>query len=254
MNFFGVGNTTPGRRSTTRSERSTEDSTYTQNVVGVNFRGDLAKGFGAGPISSAFGAEFRQDEVRRDARPGEPALVHELLAELWRAIAAARSTSARYYGEIQVPFSKKVNTDFSLRANAPRGVQHRAEQQDSKSHDFDSWKAALTYDATSKVRLRATLSRDVRGAGFRELFLPRASRRRRTTGRLPERASTTRGTATRLEAYHSARHGRQPESEARGGGRRRPWRRVCSFERLRFSADWYKIDLNRRDSRARPRR
>src|SRR5204863_8103427 len=61
LNFFGVGNSSQAAIDYAWRTLK-EDSKYTQNVFGMNFRGDLAKGFGAGPISGAFGAEFRSDK------------------------------------------------------------------------------------------------------------------------------------------------------------------------------------------------
>ncbi len=170
LNFFGVGNSSQAAIDYAWRTLK-EDSKYTQNVVGVNFRGDLAKGFGAGPISGAFGAEFRNDksDVTHDMA-NQPWYSSYLLS--WGLDRGGTIDVAEYYGEVQVPFSKKVNTDFSVRQTHNEATSI-APGSSTKSHDFNSWKAALTYDATSKVRLRATLSKDVRGAGFRELFLPR---------------------------------------------------------------------------------
>ena len=98
----------------------------------------------------------------------------------------------------------------------------------------------MTYDATSKVRLRATLSRDVRGAGFRELFLP-GSRPRARRAVFPNGINNP-WNGNALEAYTSITGGNpnlKPEvaDESALGV-------VLSFERLRFSADWYEIDLD----------
>ncbi|MEO8464632.1 MAG: TonB-dependent receptor [Gammaproteobacteria bacterium] len=236
LNFFGVGNSSQAAIDYAWRTLK-EDSTYKQNVVGVNFRGDLAKGFGAGPISGAFGAEFRNDksDVTHDTA-NQPWLRSYLLN--WGFDRGGTIDVGEYYGEVQVPFTKKVNTDFSVRQTHNEATSIAAGST-TKSHDFSSWKAALTYDATSVVRLRATLSKDVRGAGFRELFLPQVSTPG-TPGGFPAGINNP-WNGNAAEAYTTITGGNpnlRPEvaDESALGV-------VLSFERLRFSADWYKIDL-----------
>ncbi len=237
LNFFGVGNSSQAAIDYAFRTLK-ENSAYKQNVAGVNFRGDLAKGFGAGPISGAFGAEFRSDksDVTHDMA-NQPWYSSYLLN--WGYDRGGTIDVAEYYGEVQVPFSKKVNTDFSVRQTHNEATSIAAGST-TKSHDFDSWKAALTYDATSKVRLRATLSRDVRGAGFRELFLPVVSTPG-TPGGFPAGINNP-WKGNLPQAYTSITGGNpnlRPEiaDESALGV-------VLSFDRLRFSADWYQIDLN----------
>ena len=237
LDFFGVGNSSQAAIDYAWRTLK-ENSKYTQNVVGVNFRGDLAKGFGAGPISGAFGAEFRSDksDVTHDMA-NQPWYTSYLLS--WGLDRGGSIDVGEYYGEVQVPFSKKVNTDFSVRQTHNEATSI-AVGSSTKSHDFSSWKAAVTYDATSKVRLRATLSKDVRGAGFRELFLPQVQTPG-TPGGFPGGINNP-WNGNALEAYTTITGGNpnlRPEvaDESALGV-------VLSFERLRFSADWYQIDLN----------
>jgi outer membrane receptor protein involved in Fe transport len=236
LNFFGVGNTSQAAIDYAWRTLK-EDSDYKQDVVGLNFRGDLAKGFGAGPISGAFGAEFRNDEsdVTHDLA-NQPWYSSYLLS--WGLDRGGTIDVAEAYGEIQIPFTKKVNTDFAVREthNEAKSVQAGIGAQ---SHDFASWKAAMTYDATSQLRLRATRSRDVRGAGFRELFLPRVSTPGTPGGFPGGILNPWNGNAE--ESYTTITGGNpnlDPEvadTSALGI--------VLSLDRVRFSADWYEIDL-----------
>jgi outer membrane receptor protein involved in Fe transport len=234
LNYFGVGNSDPAALDYVFRTLK-EDSDYTQNVVGVNFRSDLAKGWGAGPISGAFGAEWRSDEsdVTHDMA-NQPWYADYLLD--WGLDRGGKIDVAEAYAEVQVPIVKKLNTDFSVRetrneATSIAGASH--------THNFSSWKAALTYDPIEWLRLRATRSRDVRGAGFRELFLPQVTTPG-TPGGFPGGIQNPWNNNAE-EAYLSITGGnpnlKPEEADTSAFGF------VLSFDRFRFSADWYEIDL-----------
>jgi iron complex outermembrane recepter protein len=145
---------------------------------------------------------------------------------------------AEAYAEVGVPIVKKVQADFSVRETNNKATSSQA-GVDTQSHSFSSWKAGVTYDAADWLRLRATRSRDVRGAGFRELFLPRVTALG-TPGGFPGGVRNPwNGNAE--EAYLGTTGGNpnlDPEvadTSALGF--------VFSFDRVRFSADWYEIDL-----------
>jgi outer membrane receptor protein involved in Fe transport len=236
LNFFGVGNSDPAAIDYVYRTLK-EDSDYTQDVVGVNFRGNVADGWGAGPISAAFGAEIRSDEsdVTHDLA-NQPWGTSYLLS--WGLDRGGTIDVAEIYGELQVPIVAKVNADFGLRqtSNEAKSAQAGVPQN---SHDFTSWKAAVTYDATDIVRIRATRSRDVRGAGFRELFIPRIEQLG-TVGGFP--AGIDNPWNGNIEEDYTVTTGGNPfldpekaDTSALGV--------VLSFDRVRFSADWYEIDL-----------
>ncbi len=78
------------------------------------------------------------------------------------------------YAEVQIPMSKKLQTDFAIRETTNEATS-ATNSAITGSHDFSSWKASAIYDPLEWLRFRATLSRDVRAPGFRELFLPRVT-------------------------------------------------------------------------------
>ena len=236
MNFFGIGNTT--RASIDYAFRTlVEDSDLSQNAAGVNFRGDLAKGWGAGAISSAFGAEWRQEKSNTTHdRANQPWYNDYFLS--YGGDRGGTIDVQEIYGQIHIPIVKKFNTDF-----AARETHHEATSidptQGSKSHDFSSWKASAIFDPLDWLRFRATRSQDVRAAGFRELFLPRRRCRRRSAA--SRTRSITRGTAT---------HPTRSSSTSGGNPNLKPETAdtstlglVLSFDRFRFSVDWYQIDI-----------
>jgi outer membrane receptor protein involved in Fe transport len=237
MNFFGVGNTTAA--SIDYAFRTlVEDSHLSQNAVGANFRGDLAKGWGAGAISSAFGAEWRQEKSNTTHdRADQPWYSDYFLS--YGGDRGGTITVQEIYGQIHIPIVKKFNTDF-----AARETHHEASSidptQGTKDHDFASWKASAIFDPLDWLRFRATRSRDVRAAGFRELFLPRTTVPA-TIGGFPNAVNNPwNGNAP--DAFLSTSGGNpnlKPETADTS-----TLGAVFSFERLRFSIDWYEIDMH----------
>lgn len=236
LNFFGVGNSDPAAIDYVWRTLQ-EDSDYTQDVVGVNFRGNIADGWGAGPISAAFGGEIRSDEsnVTHDLE-NQPWGTSYLLS--WGLDRGGKIDVAEIYGEVAVPIVERVNAEFGVRRTSNEAKSAQAGVV-KNSHDFTSWKAAVIYDATETVRIRATSSRDVRGAGFRELFIPRVEQLG-TVGGFP--AGIDNPWNGNIEEDYTVATGGNPflnpeEADTSAFGV------VLSFDRVRFSADWYEIDL-----------
>jgi outer membrane receptor protein involved in Fe transport len=235
LNIFGNGNADP--RALEYVYRTLkEDNEYTQDVVGANFRSTLAEGW-AGPIGFATGFEWRSDEADT---------THDIANQPWYSSYLLSYGQDRggdidvveAYAEIDVPMSEKLATNFSARRTRNEATS-ATNPTISGSHTFSSWKAAAIYDPLDWLRFRTTVSRDVRAAGFRELFLPRVTTPA-VIGGFPgpvtnpwnanandEFLSTTGGNPT-LEPE---------EADTKTFGA------VLSFERFRFSADWFEIDL-----------
>ncbi|MFO7287071.1 MAG: TonB-dependent receptor [Gammaproteobacteria bacterium] len=235
LNLFGIGNADPEALAYVYRTLK-EDTRYDQDVIGANFRGRIADGW-AGPILAATGLEWRKNESRA---------THDLENQPWYGSyfltwgfdRGGEIDVLEGYIEIDVPMHEKLHTNF-----AARRTRNEATSIDpatpSSSHSFTSWKAAAIFDPTSWLRFRGTLSRDVRAASFRELFLPRV---------------TTVGAPGSFPAgINNPWNNNAPETyESTTGGNPnlKPEKAdtttlgiVLSFDRLRFSADWYEIDL-----------
>jgi iron complex outermembrane receptor protein len=235
LNYFGVGNSDPAALDYA-FRTLVEDDTYKQDVVGANFRGNVAM-MKAGPIATAFGLELRRDQS--DA-------THDMQNQPWYADyfldwgldRGGKIDVAEVYGEVQVPFTAKIQTDFAVRETRNKATSDDASTP-SATHDFPSWKASLIYDPLNWFRIRATRSRDVRAAGFRELFLPRVSAFG-TPGGFPGGINNP-WNNNAPESYLSISGGNpnlEPEKADTSA-----FGTVFNFKRLRFSADWYEIDI-----------
>ena len=153
-----------------------EFSTYKQDVAAFNVRGNLSDGWGAGPVKLAAGGEWRREHGN---------VTHDLANQPWYTDYTL-SYGLDYggtievmegYAELNVPvfedwaLGKYLELDGAVRAthNNSTGTAG-ANDGRSKSHGFMTWKASAIWDINAWLRLRATRSRDVRAAQFRELF------------------------------------------------------------------------------------
>jgi iron complex outermembrane receptor protein len=235
LNYFGVGNSDPAALDYA-FRTLMEDNTYTQDVVAANFRGNLAM-MNAGPVAGAFGLEWRKDKSRATHDMQNQPWYNDYFLD-WGQDRGGTIDVAEIYGEVQVPFTPKVQTDFAVRE-----TQNKATSDDpltpSATHTFASWKASLIYDPLDWFRIRTTRSRDVRAAGFRELFLPRVEAIG-TPGGFPGGINNP-WNNNETQSYLSISGGNpdlQPEkADTTAFGT------VFTFDRFRFSADWYQIDI-----------
>ncbi|MFZ2996152.1 TonB-dependent receptor domain-containing protein [Sphingobium sp.] len=155
----------------------------TQDVASINFSGNPFE-LWAGPVSVAFGGEYRREYYRVNADPygagvsalspnspqypADP-LLNSTLGSNWAA-GNYKNGNGKYdlyegYLEIDLPL---FNSDSIGRANlnaAGRGTHY------STSGTVWTWKVGGTWDTPlSGLRLRAVTSRDVRAPNLSELF------------------------------------------------------------------------------------
>ena len=135
--------------------------TISQTVVAANLRGEPFSTW-AGPVSLAFGGEYRQDTAE----------------SVVDAIAEARGfnfsnpqpysgsfNTKEAYAEVVVPLAQDLPGLQSLDFNgAIRYTDYES------SGGVTTWKAGLTWEPITGVRLRGTRSRDIRAPNSSELF------------------------------------------------------------------------------------
>jgi iron complex outermembrane recepter protein len=229
LNIFGNGNASPAAIEYVYRTLK-EDNEYSQDALGINFRTTLSEGW-AGPIAFATGLEWRSDEADT---------THDLANQPWYTSYLLSYQLDRggtidvleAYGELDVPMTQKFHTNFSARETQNEATSLQGVSGD---HNFASWKIAGIYDPLDWLRLRATVSRDVRAAGFRELFLPRTTVVGFATVTNPWFGGAT-------DTSFAATAGGNPNLEPEEADTQ-TFGAVFSFDRLRLSADWFEIDL-----------
>ncbi len=170
LNLFGQGNMSQAAIDYSFRE-AIEDFKYTQHVIALAVQGDLFSGFGAGPVGAAAGLEYRMDNgnVTHGDVP-----YYEQFGLSFGLDYSGSIRVLETFGEVNVPLLRDRGLAKLLELNG--AVRHsRNTSIDGATHasrtvNAVSWKFGAVYEPTDWLRLRGTRSRDIRAAGFRELF------------------------------------------------------------------------------------
>ena len=161
INPFGVGSYTPEM-----IDYFTDTSLLRTNVDQLIFQatlsGQLFDGVGAGPWEFALGAQHREDEVEVVVDPiSEDAGFFTNNFKGWEA---DRDVD-EFYGEIYAPLvTGKPGVELLDLSLAARHTDY------TFSGGVDTWKVGLNYRPNSSLRLRGSVSRDIRAPALSEMF------------------------------------------------------------------------------------
>lgn len=226
-----------------------EYSTLKQQVLSANVGGELFDGFGAGAVKASFGAEARRDTAD---------VTHDLANQPWYndyflsygLDYAGKVSVLEGYGEVNVPvlkdapLAKYLEFDAAIRETKNKNEDETtgsATNGDTVNHDIASWKLSSIWDLTDWFRLRATRSRDVRAAGFRELYESYAVSAGGPFGTITNPVNQQSQVVTALTGGNINLEPEKADTTTVGfvfapkSG---------ALERFQFSADWYRIVLN----------
>ncbi|WP_066797846.1 TonB-dependent receptor plug domain-containing protein [Sphingomonas soli] len=149
-----------------------EDFFFKQHAASANIRGELFSGRSAGGIGVAAGIDWRSEGGN---------VVHGNITDYadynsnFGLDYAGSIQVLEGFGEANVPVFKDWVLGKGLELNgAVRWTRNRSTNDVTKETKVTtalSWKAGAIYEPFDMLRFRATRSRDIRIAGFRELFL-----------------------------------------------------------------------------------
>ncbi|MEO6376485.1 MAG: TonB-dependent receptor, partial [Caulobacteraceae bacterium] len=137
------------------------DVTTKQQVAAVNVSGE-AFTLPAGPVSLAFGFEYRKEQADSRVDANSQASRYDL--NNFKPIHGKYDTK-EFYGETAVPLLKDVTLFKSLGVNA---AIRRTDY--STSGPVTTWKIGGSWEPIDDLRFRATKSRDIRAPNIAELF------------------------------------------------------------------------------------
>lgn len=149
-----------------------EDFLYSQNVAAATISGDLFKGIGAGPVGTALGVEYRREsgDVTHGDIPNYTDYAFTFGLDYGGSIEVFEA-----FGELNVPLLAETPFAELLEVNgAVRWTSNTAANaytDEKKTTDAVSYKFSGIWEIGEGLRLRGSRSRDIRAAGFRELFL-----------------------------------------------------------------------------------
>jgi iron complex outermembrane recepter protein len=144
--------------------------TLTQDVAALNFSTNNLFDIWAGPASLAFGAEYRKEKVDGFVDPlFQPIVANGVTTGTW-IYGNYLPTRGQYnvkeaYVETVVPIIKGMDFNGALRVT-----------NYSTSGTVTTWKTGLTWQVIEDIKLRGTISRDIRAPNLGELFAPGVGR------------------------------------------------------------------------------
>jgi iron complex outermembrane recepter protein len=174
LNVFGTGNASQAALDYAFGSL-TEHNVIRQDVLATSFSGKLLDGW-AGPISAAFGAEWRKDKLSNDA--GDlPAPIRTDFSLQYGDSFAGSTEVLEGFAEFEVPLLADLPAAKRATLNAAvRTAQYKTKGATagaiggSNTTEITTWKLAGVWDVIDQVRVRGSHSRDIRAPNFRELF------------------------------------------------------------------------------------
>ena len=162
INRIGVGGITPEALDFLFAIYPEREQFITQQVGGVNFSTPEIFSTWAGPVSLAFGGEWRKESVDGLVDPIN-------FTSTWLygnfKVTSGSYTVKEAYVETLVPLADGLEFNGAIRVT-----------DYSISGTVETWKAGLTWQPIDDVKLRGTWSRDIRAPNLNELFDPGTAR------------------------------------------------------------------------------
>ena len=152
-----------------------EYNTIDQEIVAGSVSGELWDGWGAGPLIGAFGVEIRNEELQNDVNEEIPTARRIDIAAQYGDSFGGKVDVTEAFIELEMPLlAGKPGAELLTINTAYRDATYETTDTDrgqgTSEQDIESWKVGLIYDPIDWLRFRFSKSRDVRAAGFRELY------------------------------------------------------------------------------------
>ncbi|HTP40346.1 MAG TPA: TonB-dependent receptor [Steroidobacteraceae bacterium] len=145
------------------------------NDLSLNTSGTLLDGW-AGPITGAFGLEGRKDSVN-NVGAQEPAYERADFAFGWADAFGGSTKVFEQYAEVNVPLITGVEglNMLSIDGAVRHGQYHNqggaGTSGESGTQNITNWKFSAVFEPFDWARFRLTRSRDLRAAGYRDLYI-----------------------------------------------------------------------------------
>jgi outer membrane receptor protein involved in Fe transport len=152
-----------------------EYNTIDQEILAGSISGELWKGYGPGPLVAAFGVELRNEELQNDVNEEIPEARRIDIAAQYGDAFGGKVEVSEAFIELEMPLlADKPGVELLSLNTAYRDATYKTTDTDrgqgTSEQDIESWKVSLVWDPTTWLRVRGSKSRDVRAAGFRELY------------------------------------------------------------------------------------
>jgi len=191
---------------------SRSSGTVSQQILAFNTNGTLWDGWGAGPLTAAFGVELRENKTDNAGTQGD-FYARADLANVWADAFGGRTRVAEGYSEFNLPLLSGIEAADLLAVNAAvrYGIYNNkggaGTTGESATQKTPNWKVSATYGPFNWLRMRVTRSRDLRAADYRELFIYQPGIPDEFNIRNPWREGTSTSTENQNERYAQVRVG-----------------------------------------------
>lgn len=165
LNVFGVGNASPEAiayiTGVARAGGAAMVGVLKQKVGAVSMQGPLPFGFQAGPVSTAFGLEYREEQGMQRASPAAQASTFQL------------GNFKNFYGKYD---TKEAFLEFNVPLLKDQGVDSLAVDAAGRLTDYstsgkvETYKFGLTSQLVEDLRVRMSYSFDIRAPQLFDLF------------------------------------------------------------------------------------
>jgi outer membrane receptor protein involved in Fe transport len=151
-----------------------EYNTIDQEIVAGSVSGEVFEGW-AGPLLAAFGVELRNEELQNDVNEEIPEAQRIDIAAQYGDAFGGKVDVTEAFIELEMPLlvdrpgAELISINAAYR-DATYETTDTDRGQGTSEQDVESWKVSLIYDPVNWLRFRGSKSRDVRAAGFRELY------------------------------------------------------------------------------------
>ncbi len=198
---------------------SASDGSTSLQTLSFNINGTLWEGWGAGPLTGAFGAELSGNKVDNKGTRGSFYLRSDLSS--WQDSFGGETRSTEGFTELNMPLVSGVpginlwSINLAGRYTSYYNKGGAGTTGDSATQNTFNWKFQTVFEPFDWIRLRLTRSRDMRAAGYRELFLNQATLPDQASGRNWWRENTEVSNENQTERWGYVRVGNpdlKPES------------------------------------------
>jgi outer membrane receptor protein involved in Fe transport len=192
-------------------KRNVSDGANSLRTLSFNTSGTLWQGW-AGPLTGAFGFELRDDEVDNRGSRG-PFYLRADIARAWGDAFGGRTRVAEGYTELDMPLisgQPGINL-WSVNVGARHATYNNkggaGTTGQSATQRTLNWKFQTVFEPFDWIRFRLTRSRDLRAAGYRDLFLNQPGIPDQASDINPWRERTADSTENQIERWGFVRAG-----------------------------------------------
>lgn len=172
INVLGVGRLNDGGGQDYAWGRLLELTTVEQDMVEVVTSGEIFDGFGAGPIRAAVGLSWRDESIANISDPSQPDYARRDYLIQYGETFGGSVEVLEYFAEMQVPVTESFDVQLAVRNSEYENTAGIGTPVpgDTFEYDFTTWKITANWQVMDQLRLRGSVSRDLRAPNFRELY------------------------------------------------------------------------------------